>query len=569
MKKKLKKGIALSLAAAMVCGTPIVASADSTALSSGKILTSGTNDKGETWWLNNRYSKGRASVLSAGEGVTWYFKTDTDLSLIFEGYANIGDTNKFIDINLNDGNIWGDCRSSSTVNTERNITAGTYLQVDVERDNSTGLNFVVKDLGTDGTDNGTVVWDVTVALACDSSADLTIYPYYNFNAILYYADSLTDLKEMVADDASIDTVDVTQDLDVNDMVYPAAFYREFSDYYRLSGDFTATFDITVGESCGGLNYDAPYLFVTTDAERGADGYTEYLTLRSDSYGWGTLYDTGFDNTMTTADANNGAAALSSWTGFTDVLNGSNIEYTVSRAGDLVTVIEKITTADGTTSYDQWIQRTITDDTFRVFFSTEQCDYRINSVSYSAESDITTYRGSTYTAPTKSGYIFAGWYSDSNYETPIASTTTTGTAYPKFVSDSLLTVKGQLAAATTAESDTTSLRVFTAVDSLNYQKVTLDISYTLAGTDTAKNKSVTLTTAYASVKSWTGTADEVLSAASVFGSSDAAYLLPLKLTNIKNADFNTDFTFTPSYVTTDGTIVTGSARTIKISEVLAA
>ena len=388
-----------------------------------------------------------------------------------------------------------------------------------------------------------------------------------------------------------DVVSVSSDMtSLDDSVSAGNFWTDFSDYYQFTGDFTARFSVTVDSKLANNVWNGPLVAVTNAYERvDSSYYTEYLRMRIDNYGWtnsnpGTVkiadtatFMTGMngleDNGFSTSDSSNDAVACSDISGTFD--EGDVIEYVISRAGDKVKVMEILT--DGTNKYNQWAIVDYTDTTLQIYFSTDQCGFTVNSIEYSAESDITGYRGtdagnhetSTYTAPTKSGYIFAGWYSDSNYETPIASTTTTGTAYPKFVSNSLLTVKGQLAADTTTESATTSLRVFTAVDSLNYQKVILNISYTLSGTDTAKNKSVTLTTAYASVKSWTGTADEVLSAASVFGSSDAAYLLPLKLTNIKNADFNTDFTFTPSYVTTDGTIVTGSARTIKISEVLAA
>lgn len=84
-------------------------------------------------------------------------------------------------------------------------------------------------------------------------------------------------------------------------------------------------------------------------------------------------------------------------------------------------------------------------------------------------DVSAYRGETKTSPiAPAGTAFVGWYKDAAFETPLATTDTTGAAYAKFVPKTdLYSFKG------------ISLNVFTNNDgSDNYQKAGIRFSYTV-------------------------------------------------------------------------------------------
>ena len=57
-------------------------------------------------------------------------------------------------------------------------------------------------------------------------------------------------------------------------------------------------------------------------------------------------------------------------------------------------------------------------------------------------DVSEFRkeGTAYTYPTKPGYVFAGWYTDADYQTPLGLDVKEGNAYAKFVSEDVLKVK---------------------------------------------------------------------------------------------------------------------------------
>lgn len=138
----------------------------------------------------------------------------------------------------------------------------------------------------------------------------------------------------------------------------AAFWSVFSDYYTIQPNRSLRLSFTnysdKAENCH--NWVAA---ITTDADRAATGYTEYLILRTDNYGWGDSYSAG---TLT----NN-----YNWDTFKADMDNSHVEMTVSRSGATVTVRADITTSTGTQYYEQWVG-TCGDGTqnIRVFLTTE-------------------------------------------------------------------------------------------------------------------------------------------------------------------------------------------------------
>lgn len=173
-------------------------------------------------------------------------------------------------------------------------------------------------------------------------------------------------------------------------------------------------------------------------------------------------------------------------------------------------------------------------------------------------NVAEYKGekeeSEWTYPDKDGMIFAGWYTDDTCETPY--TETDGYAYARFVDEKVLTVKGQLPADTTAESQSTTIRFVSTVDSEEYSAVGFDIAYEYKGeTYTA---------------SWEGTdvfkrlykigQDGVYLETSPKEFSDSSeYFFTYNLTGIPNDAFDVQFTVTPHWKTQDGTTVYGITR----------
>ena len=139
------------------------------------------------------------------------------------------------------------------------------------------------------------------------------------------------------------------------------WWTAFSDYYTIGMNQMAKIHFK-NYSCKMGNWNNWLLFVTTDADRGADDYSEYLVLRSDHYGWGDKYD---------------AANLTSnydWDTFKDEMDGADVTMTVKREGGKVTIVaEQIAATDGTTVRTETYTFTddaIAEDNIRVFLTTE-------------------------------------------------------------------------------------------------------------------------------------------------------------------------------------------------------
>lgn len=197
-------------------------------------------------------------------------------------------------------------------------------------------------------------------------------------------------------------------------------------------------------------------------------------------------------------------------------------------------------------------------------SGENCKTSNIDVSYISDNyyNIASYRADdTYTYPTKDGKIFAGWYEDADYTTPIDKNVKAGTAYAKFVDEELLTVKCQLAAGTTAESESTKMRIMLGVDSLNYESVGFKVTY-----GTKEEKDLNATTVYSGIKV-TQDGDTKTEIPSQHFGDTAKYMLPYVLSGITNANFSTEIKVVPYWVTEDGTTVSGEERTLTVSEKL--
>ena len=171
-------------------------------------------------------------------------------------------------------------------------------------------------------------------------------------------------------------------------------------------------------------------------------------------------------------------------------------------------------------------------------------------------DIAAYRSSDgYTAPEKSGYVFAGWFADTELTVPVSRDQTAGWAYAKFVDSDTLTLKFQTTYGTSAESASTDLRLLTSVDSLQLSAVYFDV--TVGGA----TRRISSSTVYEQINAG-GT---LISAPSAVFGADSVYFVTYTLLGVPRALFETDITAVPGWETLDGTPVTGTARTFQIIE----
>lgn len=171
--------------------------------------------------------------------------------------------------------------------------------------------------------------------------------------------------------------------------------------------------------------------------------------------------------------------------------------------------------------------------------------------------LSDYRETTrYTYPTRSGYVFAGWYTDAEYTTPVEADATSGQAYAKFVQSEVLTVKCQLPLDANRTEPTTSLRLVTSVDTLNYQYVGFELEYTLEDKTyekTFKTKNVKKT-----IKATGDDGKEITYYPNEF-SNASTYMMALKINKIPSEIYELPLTITPYWITLDGTVVTGTTR----------
>ena len=132
-----------------------------------------------------------------------------------------------------------------------------------------------------------------------------------------------------------------------DVVAKGGFNTSFSNYYKGTGNFEAVFNVHMDE-VGAANWNTEFFAITTDANRGADGYVEYLYLRADQYNVteATRPNTEYVKDWFTADADNGIVAAADWSAWLTAMNNADLEITVTRADDVFTVTRVLTAADG-------------------------------------------------------------------------------------------------------------------------------------------------------------------------------------------------------------------------------
>ena len=136
-----------------------------------------------------------------------------------------------------------------------------------------------------------------------------------------------------------------------DVVAKGNFNTSFSHYYKGTGNFEAVFNVHMDE-IGTANWNTEFFAITTDTDRGAEGYVEYACLRADQ--WNNTTGNGDSTTKDwfTADADNGISGIlgdddeAKWALWRNAMKDADVEITVTRADDVFTVTRVLTAADG-------------------------------------------------------------------------------------------------------------------------------------------------------------------------------------------------------------------------------
>ena len=182
----------------------------------------------------------------------------------------------------------------------------------------------------------------------------------------------------------------------------------------------------------------------------------------------------------------------------------------------------------------------------------------------------TYRtggAGNYTAPTApDGYVFAGWFSDKTCKTALKTDTiaSDAVAYAKYVDADILSVKCQIPANAKSTDQTTTLRLVTTVDCLDYSLAGFEVS--VAG---SASTLYTTRKAYDKIEA-TVNSTKTTYMPHVF-SSESGHFMALEITGVPSEVFNETITVTPAWKTLDGTIVraTENCRSdIKIADAIA-
>ena len=165
-------------------------------------------------------------------------------------------------------------------------------------------------------------------------------------------------------------------------------------------------------------------------------------------------------------------------------------------------------------------------------------------------DIKSYRsGENMLAPdAEPGYVFAGWFTDDSCQKAISSSTKTGTAVAKFVSDELMTTKAQIS----VEGDSSGkrdIRFVSTIDSKKYDAVGFEIIY-----GNVKH-SKALEYVYESIDATTAKGQESYTPDAIGGTQAYRFIVD-GVKNVPKKYFDLEFHVRPYWVTLDGTTVYG-------------
>lgn len=186
-------------------------------------------------------------------------------------------------------------------------------------------------------------------------------------------------------------------------------------------------------------------------------------------------------------------------------------------------------------------------------------------------------GRSEEAPTKDGYLFAGWYNDRDYKSPIKTEDDVkgddaGNVYAKFVQEGVLSIKTQATTQKVTNKDTEItdgqeryndmyvLRFVSSVDSLDYKEV----GFVLKEDKSEAKLKYTTTKVFKRIKSTTtgvGAYDEF---SPKLVDTKSEYFITAKHPVAEN-DIEMNITVQAYWTTYDGTVVYGTPRCVSVND----
>ncbi len=305
--------------------------------------TIGTSDCTTVWWteFSDYYTLQPGTTLhlaftnhtsGAGNWNNWNLGVTTEAERGGDGYAEYfvlrSDLYGWGDSNYNAANMgnegYGDW-DKFRVDME-----GAYVTIDISRSGSK-VQVIATATCSDGT-----VYKETYWQECGDGTQ-------NINAFL-----IVDNSYLVMDTKNtsyLDAISITQTT-VGTPDCSAAWWTSFSEYFTIQPKSSFEIEFT-NHTSGAGNWNNWNLGVTTEAERGGDGYAEYFVLRSDLYGWG---DSNYNA------ANLGNEGYGDWDKFRIDMEGANVTIHISRSADQVHVTATATCSDGTVYTETYWQK---------------------------------------------------------------------------------------------------------------------------------------------------------------------------------------------------------------------
>jgi len=164
------------------------------------------------------------------------------------------------------------------------------------------------------------------------------------------------------------------------------------------------------------------------------------------------------------------------------------------------------------------------------------------------------------------WLFAGWYSNaactSSIKSNLKGTVVDGAYYAKFVSTDILSVKCQISKGTTMNSDSTTLRCVSSVDSLRYSK----IGFELITPDGTKKSVESKSVGTRIIVTEDNQSDSYSYSPKVVDTESEYFYSAME--NVPNGNFDKGYIVKPYWITKDGTKVYGESRYVKVSEGIA-
>ena len=155
---------------------------------------------------------------------------------------------------------------------------------------------------------------------------------------------------VIDNDATAITETAKNETVVGNVDNTTGWWSAFSDYYTIEPNKTLTLKFQ-NFSSKANNWSNWLAVVTNDADRGADGYSEYVVLRADNYAWQYGLNTGPDSTH---DWYTSLTSNFNWDIFADEMDGSTVEMTIMRSNAVVTIHADITAASGNQYFEEFV-----------------------------------------------------------------------------------------------------------------------------------------------------------------------------------------------------------------------